>query len=144
MPFCEAHSTSAWNRPPEHYSPLPYHTIPSQNKGLPIYFLKNVIKLIDAHLSQNHSDLGSCHDFLTASSSLSRLRTLDLRESPPHCSLMGSSHPLKVSTQVFIGNISNANTERTNNAVVFLFISFQISDCLGLFDLSCPDDFQGV
>lgn len=144
VPFCEAHSISAWNRPPEHYSTLPYHTIPSQNAVSPISFLKNANELINACLSQEHSDLGSCHDFLIARPSLFRLRTLDLHENPPHCSGMGSSHPLKVYTQVVKANMSSANTESGNNAVFFPFISFQVSDCLGVFDLSCPDNFQGV
>jgi len=123
---------------------LPYHTISSQNAVSSISFLKKAYKLINAYLSQKHSDLGSCHDLLTARPPLSRLRTLDLHEIPTHCSPKGSSHPLQVFAQVFIGNISSANTERGNNAVVFAFISFQVSDCLGVFDLSCPDNFQGV
>lgn len=114
------HSISAWNKS-EHYSPLPYFRSLSHNVVSSVSFLRNANKLINSCLSQDHSNLRFHHDFLTARPFLSLLRTLDLHDSHPHCSLMGSSHSLNISTHVFIGNNSSACTERDNKDMIFSF-----------------------
>lgn len=65
--------------------------------------------------------------------------SLGLPESPLHCLPIRSTYVLYLNKQYL---------PRKYRAVIFswclLFVSLQVSDCFGVLDLSCPDNFQGV
>lgn len=135
MPFYEAHSTSAWNRPPEYY--ISYNPVLKCNI---IYFLCEESNRVNSCVFwgggvfwfKNFSWF--CHDFQVP---------FDLHESSPHCSCKLKESPPE---DLYLG-LCRQNVPCKYRAITmpwFLLFSLQVSDCLGVFDLSCPDNFQGI